>query len=180
MSFSDDTGDVRTGCAPRGYGSSEGPPARSRRLGYVVTRKPHRQANLSSRYLRHTRNINLRRKTLQLYGIGYIVMAYGLAWSPADATNIQAEFMTLLNDAQAGGDAAQLGLALKRLAAHTTTTPSGGSRLHWSVFPAGGQCAAFYAYESNNQPRIFVVGFCLTVDSQTFLATAKARLPNVP
>jgi hypothetical protein len=97
-----------------------------------------------------------------------------------DQAQIQAEFMALLNDPVAGGDAAQLGLALKRLAGQTSSTPA-GPRLRRYIFPAGGLCAAFFAYESNNGTRIFVVGFCLEVDSYgSFLPIAQARLSNVP
>jgi hypothetical protein len=120
-------------------------------------------------------------KGLAKYGIGYIyAMPYTLSWSPADQAQIQAEFMALLTDPITGGDAAQLGLALKRLAQHTSSTPP-GPRLRRYVYPSGGLCAAFYAYESNNGTRIFVVGFCLEVDSLgSFLPIAQGRLSNVP
>jgi hypothetical protein len=120
-------------------------------------------------------------KGLAKYGIGYIyAMRHTLSWSPVDQAQIQAEFMALLTDPITGGDAAQLGLALKRLAQHTASTPP-GPRLRRYVYPSGGLCAAFYAYESNNGTRIFVVGFCLEVDSLgSFLPVAQARLNNVP
>lgn len=107
-------------------------------------------------------------------------MPYMLSWSPAHQAQIQSEFMALLNDPTAGGDAAQLGLALRRLAQHTSSTPA-GPRLRRYIYPAGGLCAAFYAYESNNGARIFVVGFCLEIDSYvSFLPIAQARLSGVP
>jgi hypothetical protein len=121
------------------------------------------------------------KKGLPKYGIGYIyAMPYTLSWSPAHQAQIQAEFMALLNDPTAGCDAAQLGLALKRLAQHTSSTPA-GPRLRRHIYPAGGLCAAFYTYESNNGTRIFVVGFCLEVDSYgSFFPTVQARLSSVP
>lgn len=107
-------------------------------------------------------------------------MPYTLSWSPADQNQIDGEFRALLNDPTVGGDAAQLALYLKRVAQHTHSTPPGPSALRRCVYPAGGRCAAFYAYESNNGTRIFVVGFCLEIDSARFAPTAQARLTNVP
>jgi hypothetical protein len=123
------------------------------------------------------------KKVLPRYGIRDIyVMPYTLMWSPVDQVQIQAEFMKLLNDPNptVGNDAAQLVLGLRRLVQQTNSTPAGGPQVYSYVYPSCGLCAAYYAYESNNGPRIYVVGFCLTADMLKFWQTAKNRLRNVP
>ena len=107
-------------------------------------------------------------------------MSYLLSWSPHHARDIQTEFMALLNDPHAGADLVQLGLGLKRLAQHASSPSPGNKRAYWYVFPAGGMCSAYYTFESNNGPHMFVLGFCLTLDAFRFHAVAAGRLWAVP
>jgi hypothetical protein len=88
--------------------------------------------------------------------------------------------MSLLNDPAAGPDLIQLALQLTRIAQSTNSTPAGTRQLHWIVYPAGGLCEAYYAYESNHGPRIYVVGFGLTANNAVFQPVVQGRLASVP
>lgn len=109
-------------------------------------------------------------------------MPYTLSMVPVDAPQITAEFVALLNDPNpvVGNDAADLGAYLKAMAKHTNSTPTTGTPPYWCVYPMGGTCAAYYAYELNNRTRIFILGFCLTVNSSNFRPMAVNRLSRVP
>jgi hypothetical protein len=111
-------------------------------------------------------------------------MPYMLTWSPPHQREVHDEFMALLNDPNdpaIGGDAAQLGLDLQRLALRTGSTPAGPRRVEVHVYPSGGLCAGFYTYALNDAPFIYVVGFCQSADmAQFFRTTAQPRLSAVP
>jgi hypothetical protein len=109
-------------------------------------------------------------------------LSYVLDIAQADQSQVQAEFMALLIDPNTGPDAAQLGLALQRLAQNGRPPPppnSGG--LHRLTYPSSGTCTAFYAFEkSGSRSKIYILGFCESTQVTQHYAAMQSRLANVP
>jgi hypothetical protein len=107
-------------------------------------------------------------------------MSYVVDIVSSDRAGVLNEFRTLLHDSSTGSDAAQLGLALRRLAQNTSAPQPNNPRLRTYTYPDGGTCTAFYAFESSGGTRMFLLGFCEATAISQHYNTAHNRLLRVP
>lgn len=107
-------------------------------------------------------------------------MPYVVDIASADRVQILNEFNILLHGSNTSSDAAQLGLAVRRLAQTTNPPQPSSPRIRTYTYPAGGTCLAFYAFESGAGTRMFILGFCEATQVSQFYNVAHGRLQNVP